>query len=90
MEMDGCEEHKQFLEAFGTAVRELLDVHEQQWLAIVDGDQDCCRNGARRLPHDCDRGGIAVEAEELLRQGARNLFGTTEGATDNVGQTNDE
>jgi len=42
------------------------------------------------LPHDRDRGGIAVEAEEFLRQRARNLFGTPEGAADHVGQADDE
>jgi len=56
----------------------------------LGGDQDCCRDGGRRLPHDCDRGGIAVEAEEFLRQRARNLFGTPEGAADHVGQADDE
>ena len=39
----GCAEHNRRLEAFGTAVRGLLALHEQQWLAIIDGDQDCCR-----------------------------------------------
>jgi hypothetical protein len=39
----GCDEHHRHLEAFGAAVRELLELHEQQWLAIVDGEQDCYR-----------------------------------------------
>ena len=39
----GCEEHRRCLETFGVAVRELLELHEQQWLAIIDGEQDCCR-----------------------------------------------
>ena len=39
----GCDEHKHLLEDFGTAVREILDLHEQQWGAIVDGDDDCYR-----------------------------------------------
>jgi hypothetical protein len=39
----GCEEHARRLEAFGAAVRELLELHEQQWLAIIDGDHDSCR-----------------------------------------------
>jgi hypothetical protein len=38
----GCDEHNRCLEDFGAAVRELLELHEQQWLAIVDGEQDCC------------------------------------------------
>jgi len=39
----GCEEHDRLLNAFGVAVREVLEFHEQQWLAVVDGDDDCCR-----------------------------------------------
>jgi hypothetical protein len=39
----GCEEHARCLEDFGSAVRELLDLHEQQWLAIIDSDLDSCR-----------------------------------------------
>ena len=39
----GCEEHRLLLENFGAAVRELLDLHEQQWLAIIDGDSDSYR-----------------------------------------------
>ena len=39
----GCEQHNRLLEAFGVAVHELLEFHEQQWVAIIDGDQDCCR-----------------------------------------------
>jgi len=39
----GCEEHARCLEDFGSAVRDLLDLHEQQWLSIIDGDQDSCR-----------------------------------------------
>jgi hypothetical protein len=39
----GCREHKRLLEHFGTAVRELLCLHEEQWLATLEGDQDCCR-----------------------------------------------
>ena len=39
----GCEEHNRLLEDFGVAVRELLELHEQQYLAIVDGDDDCSR-----------------------------------------------
>ena len=41
--ISGCEEHHRLLDKFGAAVRELLDLHEQQWLAIVDGDDDCYR-----------------------------------------------
>jgi len=39
----GCEQHAQCLEDFGAAVREVLELHEQQWLAIIDGDDDSCR-----------------------------------------------
>jgi len=39
----GCEQHARCLEDFGAAVRELLELHEQQWLAIIDGDEDSCR-----------------------------------------------
>ena len=39
----GCLEHDGLLEGFGAAVRELLELHEQQWSAIVDSDHDCCR-----------------------------------------------
>ena len=39
----GCEEHARCLESFGAAVRELLELHEQQWFAILDGDCDSCR-----------------------------------------------
>jgi hypothetical protein len=39
----GCEQHAQYLEDFGAAVRDLLELHEQQWLAIIDGDDDSCR-----------------------------------------------
>jgi hypothetical protein len=39
----GCEQHDRLLEDFGGAVRELLELHEQQWLAIVDGDDDSPR-----------------------------------------------
>jgi hypothetical protein len=39
----GCGGHNSLLEEFGAAVRELLELHEQQWSAIVDGDNDCYR-----------------------------------------------
>jgi hypothetical protein len=39
----GCAEHKRCLEDFGAAVREVLELHEQQWLAIIDGDEDLYR-----------------------------------------------
>ena len=39
----GCADHDRLLEIFGTAVREVLDLHEQQWLALVDGDEDSYR-----------------------------------------------
>ncbi len=39
----GCEEHARLLDNFGVAVRELIDFHEQQFLAIVEGDSECSR-----------------------------------------------
>jgi hypothetical protein len=42
-ERSGCREHKRLLEDFGKAVRELLELHEEQWLATLDIDEDCCR-----------------------------------------------
>lgn len=39
----GCQEHNRLLDDFGEAVRELLRLHEQQFLAIVDGDGECSR-----------------------------------------------
>lgn len=39
----GCEEHKRLLDAFGSAVQELLQLHEQQFRAIVEGDSECNR-----------------------------------------------
>ena len=38
-----CEESRQLLESFGEAVQRLLILHEQQFLAIVDGDLECHR-----------------------------------------------
>jgi chemotaxis family two-component system response regulator Rcp1 len=42
-ESHGCDEHKRLLDAFGTTVRELLSLHEQQFQSIVDGDSECHR-----------------------------------------------
>jgi hypothetical protein len=39
----GCDVHNGLLDDFGMAIRELLELHEQQFLAIVDGDIDCHR-----------------------------------------------
>ena len=39
----GCEEHNCLLEDYGASVREVLCLHEEQWLAIISGDDDCCR-----------------------------------------------
>ena len=39
----GCAEHDRLLGEFGATVRELLDLHEQQFLAIVEGDTDSAR-----------------------------------------------
>lgn len=38
-----CEEHNRLLNGFGVAVRELLQLHEHQFLTIVQGDTDCHR-----------------------------------------------
>ena len=38
-----CEEGRRLLEAFGTHVHELVLLHEQQFLAITNGDPDCDR-----------------------------------------------
>lgn len=40
---DGCSEHNRLLEEFGTTVRDLLKLHEQQFMAIVEGDSECNR-----------------------------------------------
>ena len=39
----GCEEHNRLLDDFGASIRELIDLHEQQFLAIVEGDSECHR-----------------------------------------------
>jgi hypothetical protein len=39
----GCEEHRRLLDEFGMAVHELLGLHDQQFLAIVQGDPECNR-----------------------------------------------
>ena len=39
----GCPEHNHLLDEFGGAVRELIDLHEQQFRATVEGDSDCHR-----------------------------------------------
>jgi hypothetical protein len=39
----GCEEHNRLLDEFGGAVRVLLDLHEQQVLAIVEEDGEFTR-----------------------------------------------
>ena len=41
--ISGCQEHDRLLDAFGEAVQEVLKLHEQQFLAIVDGDSECNR-----------------------------------------------
>ena len=42
-QLRGCEEHKRLLDAFGAAVQEILKLHEQQFLAIADGDDEFSR-----------------------------------------------
>ncbi len=39
----GCDEHNRLLDEFGVAVQELLKLHQQQFLAIVEGDVECHR-----------------------------------------------
>jgi len=39
----GCEEHNHLLDELGAAVRELIELLEQQFLATVEGDSDCHR-----------------------------------------------
>ena len=39
----GCELHSRLLKEFGVAVGGLIELHEQQFLAIVEGDADCHR-----------------------------------------------
>ena len=39
----GCEEHNRLLDEFGRAVQRLLELHQQQYRAIVDGDSECQR-----------------------------------------------
>jgi hypothetical protein len=38
-----CEESRRLLEAFGEAVKELRLLHEEQFLAVVEGDTDSHR-----------------------------------------------
>jgi hypothetical protein len=38
-----CAEAQSLLEAFGETVQELVKLHEQQFLAIVEGDSDAGR-----------------------------------------------
>jgi len=39
----GCGEHNRLLDQFAAAVREVIDLHEQQFLAILEGDSECHR-----------------------------------------------
>jgi len=43
MERPGCEEHDRLLDECGMAVREVIELHEQQFLAIIEGDSECHR-----------------------------------------------
>jgi hypothetical protein len=38
-----CDEARYLLDLFANAVRELIQIHEEQFQAIVDGDSDCTR-----------------------------------------------
>lgn len=39
----GCEEHARLLGEFGAAVREILELHHQQFQATVEGDAESSR-----------------------------------------------
>jgi hypothetical protein len=39
----GCEEHDRLLDEFGAAVHAVLELHQQQFSAIVEGDNECER-----------------------------------------------
>lgn len=39
----GCEENNHLLEEFGSAVQEILKLHEQQFVSIAEGDTECHR-----------------------------------------------
>ena len=39
----GCDEHNRLLDDFGESVQAVLRLHEQQFVSIVDGDEDFCR-----------------------------------------------
>ena len=38
-----CGVARRLLDGFGEAVQELVQLHEHQFLAIIDGDSDCSR-----------------------------------------------
>jgi hypothetical protein len=38
-----CDEARCLLDAFGQAIKDLVQLHELQFLAIVEGDQECSR-----------------------------------------------
>ena len=38
-----CKVARRLLDSFGEAVQELLQLHEHQLLAVVEGDSDCSR-----------------------------------------------
>src|SRR5690348_11448773 len=44
----GCQEHKQLLDQFGIAVRAILELHEQQWLAILEDRKSTRLNSSTR------------------------------------------
>lgn len=39
----GCEEHRRLLDDFAAAVHELVQLHEQQFKAMIDGDPESNR-----------------------------------------------
>jgi hypothetical protein len=39
----GCKEYRRLLDEFGEAVQEVLLLHEQQFLAVIQGDSECNR-----------------------------------------------
>jgi hypothetical protein len=36
-----CEEFRRLLDAYGTTIKEILHLHEEQFNAVVQGDPDC-------------------------------------------------
>jgi len=58
-----CEEARRLLDAFADAVRELIQLHELQFQAIVEGDPECNRFDV--LIHMANERKMAVKYEYL-------------------------